>query len=126
MSRNLGASNCAQCGGPIVTEEPARAITATEAGPYFSEYSPWLLVSDAHCVYCHTRYLAWRSSRPNDVAFYDETDEVRDLSYRGSFNDEPTDSDIDVSRRDWVRLRQRRAAESLDRALRAGPPWCKS
>ena len=87
VSRNLGTS---ECHGPVAVEETPRPITRAEAGPYYDEHRG-LPFANAHCPVCGAKYLAW-FSRWNGFSFV-PTDEVRDLSYRRAFNDEPHPED---------------------------------
>ena len=80
----------------VKLEESPRPITNQGAGVYFAEYEG-LLVANAHCPVCQTRYVAWvdesqRFRYPRDRR-NDELGYV-DLSYRSSFNDEPGDGDL--------------------------------
>jgi len=106
VSRNLGQTCCDFCGGPVQLEEPAHAITPDEAGVYFKEIRG-LLVANAACTQCGTRYLAWVDDSATKYAKWytpnkpTEKAPFFDLSYRSTFNDEPADQDFVLS--PWVR-----------------------
>lgn len=93
MARNLARTDCAQCGfSRVKLEQSPRPITHHEVGTYFEEYEG-MLVANAHCPVCGTKYLAWveilrRGLQPNPELGY------ADLSYRSTFNDEPGDKDL--------------------------------
>jgi hypothetical protein len=80
-------------------EEGPRLITEKEAGVYFDEYQG-MRVANAACGHCAAQYLAWLDHRPpayrrdwrEEYAFEDPT--VRDLSFRRSFDDEPSEEDM--------------------------------
>lgn len=88
MSRNIGSSACCL---PVVVEETPRLITEDEAGRYYQEFRT-LYVANAHCPVCGAKYLAWFSDGYGHSRI--RSNEVRDLSYRSSFNDEPDDADL--------------------------------
>lgn len=93
MSRNLAQRGCHQCNSSdIQYEEGRRLITPAEAGVYYDEYYN-LVVCNAHCAICGTKYLAWfnypKGSRANDIG-----QTHVDLSYRSTFNDEPGEDDV--------------------------------
>ena len=113
MSRNLGRTDCQQCGGPIEFEESPRLITEANCGDYFREYQG-MYVANAHCVYCQTKYLAWyKIYNLINPWMYD----FSDLSYRESFDNEPGDGDVDIVRVAWVQQKR----NELDQLLRNGP-----
>lgn len=92
MARNLARTDCAQCGyARVKLEQSPRPISYHEAGRYFEEYEG-MMVADAHCPVCQTKYVAWVRRlphlQPNPELGY------ADLSYRRSFNDEPGDDDL--------------------------------
>jgi hypothetical protein len=96
MSRNLGIDHCRMCPGghkDIALEEEPRPITADDCGKHFVVEFGGLLVAKAHCRICHALYLAWvdwpkmRWRKPNDQRFVD-------LSFRNSFDDEPSLEDL--------------------------------
>lgn len=74
----------------MVAEEPPRSILPSEAGRYYEEFSN-LSVALAHCTLCKAQYLAWFNYNgvrtPGDGR-------IVDLSYRSTFNDEPSESDL--------------------------------
>jgi len=87
----------------------AHPITTDEAGVYFAEFEG-MLVANASCAQCGVLYLAWVDQRPRvrPCPFAAEWPHQRglafqDLSYRRTFNDEPSDDDV----RDYVRWRER-------------------
>lgn len=87
MSRNLGQVNCAVCGCEVTaTGKPYRRDDDDAR-------SNGLLVCDAECTVCRTRYTGWLEYTPGsrwrtpDTGFFD-------LSYRSTFNDEPGPDDI--------------------------------
>lgn len=96
MSRNIGQSHCRECCGFVFAYENPRPITKKESKGYIQEYRA-LLVSNAVCVDCGSKYLAWISNEEWkywDSTMLDIEHIVRDLSYRSTFNDEPGDFDI--------------------------------
>lgn len=124
MSRNLCATECVEHeeypGYTIRMEERPRPITKEEAGPYFTEYEG-MLVANAHCPICKTKYLAWfsrRDCRPEDgwaKGLRAEEAHV-DLSYRSSFNDEPGPDDLNPSYQ-WQRNQWQRAQQAVAHAI---------
>lgn len=92
MSRNLGRTDCRECGGNEVWMiEPVRPMTREDCGRYFDEFEG-RLCAFAKCRECEAEYLAWvagngRWPRENGAHGFG------DLSYRSTFNDEPGDSD---------------------------------
>lgn len=96
MSRNIGNTCCSECGDEVVLVGETHPITNDEAGVYFGEYAG-MLVADAECESCKTRYLAWVKPAPRMSLLFrgPRTGEpFFDLSYRSSFNDEPGEGDI--------------------------------
>jgi len=91
MSRNLGRTDCKYCPGEVVLVEEPRPLTPEQGGKYHTG----MLAANVECAACLAQYLAWCSSPPgsgrnvvlNDKGFYD-------LSFRHSFNDEPSDRDL--------------------------------
>jgi hypothetical protein len=91
MSRNLCRTDCKYCPGEVVLVEQPRVLTPKEGGTYHTG----MLAANAECSACLAQYLAWCSSPPgsnwetrnNEKGFYD-------LSFRHSFNDEPSDRDL--------------------------------
>ena len=91
MSRNFAHTNCKYCPGEVVLVEKPRALTSEEGGKYYTG----MLAANAECPACLAQYLAWCSPPPgsgwetrnNERGFYD-------LSFRHSFNDEPSDRDL--------------------------------
>lgn len=106
MSRNLCQIECAVCGAePITLCEDGRPITKREAGVYFREYEG-MLVADAECPDCQARYLAWVKPAPGHKETFGYWEYgYYDLSYRSTFNDEPSDEDLPVP--DVVKAAQR-------------------
>jgi hypothetical protein len=119
MSRNLGMTNCYLCKCTVAIAGPVAQITEAQAGRYFPEYIG-MAVADAICTACGAKYLAWVTppsrwgslGRPPDpeVGFVD-------LSFRGSFNDEPADEDLPSVAH--LRLYLRETAEKLAGLARA-------
>lgn len=101
MSRNLGTTSCHACpaGAPTLVEEP-RPITEEDCGGYFDEYRG-MIVANAECAQCGAKYLAWvdwsrYSGHCSNPVRADGTREYpyTDLSYRDSFDDEPSIHDL--------------------------------
>ncbi len=93
MSRNLCRT---ECHGSVTLEETPRPITHKEAGTYFEEFEG-MLVADAICPHCRTKYLAWVDESPRIRGGGRRTPEyggIIDLSFRSTFNDEPGDNDL--------------------------------
>ncbi len=92
MSRNLGETSCHFCDHPVVMTGEPRPFDYTSS-EWFEEFKT-LTVRDAECPVCLAQYLAWVSQvatlpQPrlcNGTHF--------DLSFRHSFNDEPSDRDM--------------------------------
>lgn len=124
MSRNLTDVSCAFCYGPVRLTEAPRPITRDDADVYFDEYEG-MIVAFAECSDCHGKYLAWidESRRRQHVRHIDSSGQeppFHDLSFRFSFNDEPSARDlytIDPRLAKAARLR-RQAAELEERARR--------
>lgn len=109
MSRNLTCSSCCECPGGhehIVLEEEPRPASREDIGDHFFDSGEYtgLLVAKAHCVLCHTLYLAWvdwagghdywdLASKSRDSAAIVKQ-RFCDLSYRHAFNDEPSPVDV--------------------------------
>ncbi len=79
MSRNLARTDCQTCESKV-------EVTGL---PYVKDR---IVVCDAECTVCHTKYTAWlhgtgRGQHDLDQPFYD-------LSYRSTFNDEPGEDDV--------------------------------
>jgi len=98
MARNLGRTDCAQCGYPKMRlEEPARLITKKEAGRFERAHTVTLVVANAVCPVCKTRYVAWvdrNVDRERWIKPGKKTQYYVDLSYRSTFDDEPGEKDI--------------------------------
>lgn len=97
MSRNIGQRDCYFCPSHVALVEPPRAITSEDCGPhYFKEYEG-MQVANAECPACLAQYLAWvtgpAGSNWNSLP-RDEGQTHVDLSFRHSFNDEPSDRDL--------------------------------
>lgn len=93
MSRNLCDTSCWYCDegvnqGSVVLIGPIAPITEKQAGCYYEEFKA-LLVGDAECKDCRAKYLAWMSDIQGNELF----DEIGDLSFRSTFNDEPGAAD---------------------------------
>lgn len=94
MSRNLANTSCDRCGASSVRlDEAPRLITKIEAGYYFDEYRG-MKVANATCPRCQARYLAWVSDLPRSGGWVDPDAIYFDLSYRSTFNDEPSVRDL--------------------------------
>lgn len=98
MSRNLLSINCARCGGFVKPEEDPRPITSEEAGRYYEEYEG-MLVANGLCVICGAKYLGWVDETTRTRAFRHARkaavfEPFIDLSYRSTFNDEPSEDDL--------------------------------
>lgn len=96
MSRNIGQTNCYFCEHAVVLVEAPRPISANEYAPY--DQFVGMTVANAECPACLALYLAWvRPSQAMDEARLGHR-ELRgthfDLSFRHSFNDEPSDRDL--------------------------------
>jgi len=89
VSRNLCKTSCDQCGGiEITVDEDPRPLRKSEAVRYFDEiirFFPQTRFSAAHCSWCYAKYLSWHDGGG---------DEITDLSYRSTFNDEPGQDDL--------------------------------
>lgn len=95
MSRNLCRINCRTCNGKVVLSGIPYQL-APKHGPYC--HGLW--VADATCKECGTKYTAWigpstdsygwRAIDLQSVAHFG----FYDLSYRGTFNDEPGEDDV--------------------------------
>lgn len=124
MSRNLTDVSCAFCGGSVALTEAPRPITRDDAHVYYDEYEG-MIVASAECGDCHGKYLAWvdESRRRRHVRHIDSSKQdppFHDLSFRFSFNDEPSAPDlytIDPRLARAARLK-RQAADLEDRANR--------
>jgi hypothetical protein len=103
VSRNLGRCRCYFCGTEPTLDEQPRPITAEDAGYYFAEYEG-MLVANATCSLCRAKYIAWVDMRTcANTAYYGGYrldlyarygDAFFDLSFRNSFNDEPSVEDL--------------------------------
>lgn len=95
MSRNLCEIDCHFCDHELVLVEEPRIITKQDAGVYFEEYIG-MLVANAECPLCLSKYLAWIddsncSGHKRGPADYGKW---FDTSFRSSFNDEPDEEDL--------------------------------
>jgi len=91
MSRNLCRTDCKYCPGRVVLVEKPRVLTAAEGGEHYTG----MLVADAECTACLAQYLAWCSPPPNSQGSWHRNEAgFCDLSFRHSFNDEPSDRDL--------------------------------
>lgn len=102
MSRNLMSTSCHECpAGPPALVEAPRPFSVEDSGyDYFVEYRG-LIVANAQCEHCGSKYLAWvdwpgRGGRWGNPVGADghRAEPYVDLSYRRSFNDEPSVSDL--------------------------------
>ncbi len=103
MSRNLATQTCYFCDTYPVLEEEPRPITKDDAGVYYDDYQG-MLVANAHCPQCLAKYLAWvkegahfrekYGGRESVLADYGDEATHIDLSFRSTFNDEPSEDDI--------------------------------
>lgn len=87
MSRNLGTTTCNFCYSEVVLLEAARPPTKKEVGAY-TEYLT-ALFARAECPVCLAQYFAWCSIN-TEVS----QDNIKDLSFYHSFNDEPDERDL--------------------------------
>lgn len=105
MSRNLGRTSCAICESTAIATQAPRALLPSEAGRQREEYEKkCLMVADARCTICGTRYLAWvcwidgsgRPVNPIDPALGAGArhDPFIDLSFWSHFDDEPSSQDL--------------------------------
>jgi len=97
MSRNLASTKCKRCGFiPTLIEAP-RPVTIQDTGSAYFDLYKGLIVANAECPECKAKYLAWIDGtgqkrctsypcKAEDYPFFD-------LSFRGSFNDEPGPND---------------------------------
>mgnify|MGYP001151860163 CR=1 FL=1 len=85
MARNLGRTTCAFCNEPVKLEEEPRQIKPEEAGVYYHETVGYRF-ANASCTLCHAKYLAWFREPGSD--------EISDLSFRSTFDDEPGEMDL--------------------------------
>jgi hypothetical protein len=92
MSRNIGDTSCHICNRDVVLCGEPHPITPDEAGPYYDEYAG-MIVANAVCSYCDAKYLAW-VKRAKWSRIGDDTRPFVDLSFRQSFNDEPSAADL--------------------------------
>lgn len=91
MSRNLSRTTCRTCDGQVILTDI----------PYVHRHNAErIVVANAECKDCGTRYLAWLNEPDADRRFPvgHRMDEhgggFYDLSYRSTFNDEPGITDI--------------------------------
>lgn len=106
MARNLGQTYCDFCNTKdIVLIEKPRPITKEDAGKYFESYEG-MIIANAECSSCGTKYLAWIDERTitgSHKDYYNRYIRPRhiidgelffDLSFRSSFRDEAGDDDL--------------------------------
>ena len=98
MSRNLGDVSCDRCRGKVERLEEWRLAAPAELGRYYHDYAEQLF-AHARCEWCGARYLAWAPDRRYQPDL--KSNEIGDLSYRSTFNDEPND-DLDLPRDEWI------------------------
>ena len=110
MSRNLGRTDCYYCGHDVVLVEIPRPATSGEVGAYWNEFRnefQGMTVARAECPACLALYLAWVSPPPEGRRTLEQQTSAThyDLSFRHSFNDEPSDRDLPryTVERCWVR-----------------------
>lgn len=127
MSRNLGDTYCAFCGGrPTLVEEPRPVTEQDVFKHYYPEYAG-MLVAHAECPDCGGKYLAWCHPPDRwgtgilqridpDVGFFD-------LSFRASFNDEPAPSDLYTIHPNVARARRLRWEADKLEADTSTPHW---
>jgi hypothetical protein len=106
MSRNLGRTDCYYCGHDVVLTEKPRPVTGDEVGVYWRDFQG-MAVTNAECPACLALYLAWVSPPPGARRTMEQQTSAThyDLSFRHSFNDEPSDRDLPryTVERCWVR-----------------------
>lgn len=84
MSRNLSMTDCRTCGSEV-------QVTGL---PYVKEWATTrVVVCDAECTVCHTKYTAWLNGTGGGH-HHDREKPFYDLSYRSTFNDEPGEEDL--------------------------------
>jgi hypothetical protein len=95
MSRNLGRVDCYFCGHDVELTEPPREVTEREVAPYWGDYKG-MVVANAECPVCLALYLAWVGPPPGGRRTMEQQMSAThyDLSFRHSFNDEPSDRDL--------------------------------
>jgi len=107
MSRNLGRTNCYYCGHDVVLVEEPRRATSRDVGSNFWAEFQGMTVASAECPACLALYLAWVSPPPEGRRTLEQQTSAThyDLSFRHSFNDEPSDRDLPryTVERCWVR-----------------------
>ena len=108
MSRNLCRTTCYYCDSPVLPKEEPRLATKFDVGRYTEQYEGRLWCAAAVCPACRATYLAWYSDTPwpRESTVPECQEEIMDLSFRSSFDDEPDDADLPlyaVEKR-WVRV----------------------
>lgn len=97
MSRNLCEGNtCRRCGGDVYRTGEWRSgkdFVQISRMPY-REYDS-VMFCHARCCECGTPYLGWGHLLEQQGSF---DGSIIDLSYRNSFNDEPTTGDEPVTK----------------------------
>ena len=107
MSRNLCETTCRYCDSEIEILENPRVITKHDAGVYFNEYAG-MLVADAECPICLAQYLAWIDDTNCDTQHHRgkaDYGKCFDLSFKHSFDDEPSTKDLPQYEIQVVKLR---------------------
>ena len=89
MSRNLSNKTCVHCDHEVtLLSEVKRGLAEFRPGScYCAEYADRYF-AEAECPACLAQYLAWCVVPAPGLT------EVRDLSYRSTFNDEPGERDL--------------------------------
>lgn len=113
MSRNLLSKRCVHCGHDVKLLEEPRPITEEEAGVYFDEFRT-MEVANAECPACKAKYLAWVNPPTQGIhagtTRGEAIDGHYDLSYRSTFNDEPSEEDLPTyevrKETRWVRINE--------------------
>ena len=118
MSRNIGSQCCSICAGAVCITSEARPITKGEAKGYFDEFKG-MYVAEAQCKSCWAKYLAWVFPATSRKLGYRRRcrEGFYDLSFRHSFNDEPSDKDYGTVRKSKKVLRKIKTRSSI-RALK--------
>ena len=124
MSRNLGRTTCRVCGHEVVLSGKVRPLTRKDAGVYVKDLEG-MLVALAVCTWCKTKYLAWVDERtrirppPFTLRGPEPDRPFFDLSFRSTFNDEPSDADYGLPPHIIASLRDGWAAQAMLAEIRA-------
>ena len=129
MSRNLCSKVCCQCGYRVAIVGKPYVATSKNV----TKYHVGMIVADAECVLCGAKYTAWIDDRKahfytnfneypqsksdyarwckpryneNEAKWAEEEGEQYffDLSFRSTFDDEPGDEDLGLSREEIERV----------------------